>query len=109
MNNAKYLLDRIEALATHMTEGGLSAVDSAIAYATIKVLVSDLDAINEEEHDENEFIDERLGDVEDHAAYLAKLADLNGHGIQQHYLWLMTATSTLRGKECFDVEEEDEE
>jgi len=108
MNKVKRLLDRIEALATHITEDDLNAVDSALAYAAIRVLVSDLDAINEEEHDENEFIDERLGDVEDHALSLAQLDDGNGYSPQQHYLWLMTATSTLRGKECFDVEEDDE-
>ncbi len=108
MNKAKSLLDRIEAIATHMTENSLSAIDSAVAYATIKVLVSDLDAINEEEHDENDFIDERLGDIEDHAMSLAQLDDGSGYGLQQHYLWLMTATSTLRGKECFDIEEDEE-
>ena len=109
MNKVKFLLDRIEALATHIADDNPNAVESAIAYATIRVLVSDLDAINEEEHDENDFIDERLGDIEDHALSLAQLDDGNGYSLQQHYLWLMTATSTLRGKECFDIEDDDEE
>jgi hypothetical protein len=107
MGSAKLLLDRIDVLATRMAEEALSSEDSAIAYAAIKVLVSDLDALNEEEYDEDDMIDERLGEVEDHAAFLAGL-DEDGNSLQQHCNWLMAATAALRAEEYFDVEGEEE-
>jgi len=106
MSSAKHILDRIELLATRMADGNPDAVDSAIAYATIKILVSELDSINEEEHDENEFIDEHLGEIEEHALSMAQLDDDEGYNLRQHYLWLMTSIGALRGSDCFDVEEE---
>lgn len=107
MASARLLLDRIDILATKMAEGDLSSADSAIAYAAMKVLISDLDALNEEEYDEDEMIDDRLGEVEDHAAFLAGLEE-DENSLQEHCNWLMAATAALRTEEYFDVEGEGE-
>jgi len=89
-------LNRIEEFGSQMRE--LPDIERAMAYATIRTLIRDLEEENETLKKKGHgYVAEKLRELTWHAQSLAHLDNGNNHSDEKHWVWFLGALSTVKG------------
>lgn len=97
--NVTLRLSAIEKILDQMMR---SSEEQRIAgYATIKVLVEEIEDVIDEQAADHGYTHEKIGELLWHSAAIAKVDHDNGHPDTQHLLWARTALHSLRSAQCF--------